>query len=168
VPEAWLTRCAINWARNACRGDRRRQHRERCFADLASAADSGETTASPSGLLPEFCLLSAELLGQVREAMRLAGLTPVQARLLEDYYLRGTRIIDLASASARSPNAVRQELWSLRQRLRAALTQQMGWDAAEMADYIVLLAAARRRSGSVRPARFSVSGSGASGHSPPP
>jgi DNA-directed RNA polymerase specialized sigma24 family protein len=158
VPEAWLLRCAINWTKNACRAQRRRRHHECSFAELTPDAIAqdvvgafGVRSAAATSLeiLPEFWLWRAELLAQVHEAMRLAGLTAAQRRLLDDYYLRGAQSADLAAASARTANAVRQELWSLRQRLRAALTQQMGWDTEEVEDYLLLLGAVRRRTGNI-------------------
>jgi DNA-directed RNA polymerase specialized sigma24 family protein len=159
VPEAWLARCAANWAKNSHRGWRRRLYRERCFADCGGGAGGDDSTgpaagegmgAPPPETLPELLLLRAELLGLIREAARRACLTAAQERLIEDYYLRGARSADLALASDRTQNAVRQELWSLRRRLREVLTGQMGWDAAEVADYLALFDGARRAAGSGR------------------
>jgi hypothetical protein len=118
--------------------------------ERAGAIPSGADTVAAGDLSPELRLWRAELLREIRQAMQMAGLSAAQQRLLEDCHLRGASIPDLARGSSRTPNAVRQELWALRRRLRAALIQEMGWEDADVGEYRLLFAAVRRRTGIAR------------------
>lgn len=129
VSEAWLRRCADNFARNVLRRGRRISRRELPWPERKS--DDGESRAwegPATGETPETRLLREEVGRQVWEAVR--RLTPAQQDLFERHFLRGVSVGEMAEALGRSPHAVSQALLTLRIRLRGILVRQ-GLDEEE-------------------------------------
>lgn len=128
VTEAWLHRCAFNWAHNELRHTRRLRFHEALWADPTAAATPGAVSDSPETLL-----IRAEL--HARIAAVVARLLPGQRTLFVRHYHQGQAAAEIAAALGRTPNAVRQALWALRHRLRV-LFEEAGLDEEESAQYL--------------------------------
>ena len=136
---AWLRRCAANFAHNARRASLRRGRRERPWPQIAPAEGSWpQAWDGPGGpATVEADLLRGEFWQRIHAAT--AQLPPAARDLFTRHFVELASVQELAAASGRTPNAVRQALWALRRRLRALLEAQ-GLNEAEARDYLQALA----------------------------
>lgn len=132
--EAWLRRCAGNFARNARRRDVRLSRRERVWPEWRDDEGEGPSwePAAPQES-PEARLLRGELARRIETAVR--HLTPAQRELFERILVDGEPVGEVAASLGRTPHAVSQSLLTLRQRLRAQLERQ-GLDERDVREYL--------------------------------
>lgn len=135
--DAWILRCADNWVKNSGRRLRREHHHAIPWPEWTDEALECVPADIPS---PEFSTLHQEL--KERLAAAVAWLPVSQREIYICFFEQHQSIQQLATASRRTPNAVRQALWVLRRRLRAILTEQ-GFDEEEAMEYLSDLATAR-------------------------
>jgi DNA-directed RNA polymerase specialized sigma24 family protein len=129
VVEAWLLRCAANFAHNFRRRGWRIAARELPWPERENsdgARSPWEGPADPN--TPELLLLRTELERQVQASV--GRLTSMQQDLFERHVLREESLQEIAQALGRSPHALSQALLTLRRRLRGLLERQ-GVDEAE-------------------------------------
>ena len=134
MPDAWLFKCADNWVMKASRSERRKRLREQplVFETIFSDEDLCVLLEIHSPLpSPEASALHAELIHRILHSV--ASLAPVQQELFKRHFLEDETVGELAQDSDRTPNAIYQAIWSLRQRLsllldRAGLSRQEAWD----------------------------------------
>lgn len=132
--EAWLRRCAGNFARNVHRRDVRLSQRERVWPEWRD--DEGEGPDwEPVALqeTPEARLLRSELAQRIEAAAR--RLTPAQRELFERILVDEESVGEVAASLGRTPHAVSQALLTLRQRLRGLLERQ-GLDERAVEEYL--------------------------------
>ena len=124
-PESWLYRCAENWVHNEWRRQRRQAYRE-------SLVLLNET---PSYRADDYMtsLLRQEFFDRL--FMGVFILSPANQRLFVSFYLMDHSCQEIADATGRTENAIRQALWALRVRLRKILETQ-GLTEAEASDYL--------------------------------
>lgn len=138
VSEAWLRRCADNFARNVRRHWTRVHRWEARWPDWAGPEGERQDWDCPDGDAnsnPEVRLLREELLGRIHAAAQ--QLTPAQQFLFERYFLDDASIPSLAAATGQTPHAISQSLSNIRKRLRAILERQ-GLDEQVAREYIQL------------------------------
>lgn len=136
VSEAWLRRCADNFARNVRRHWTHVHRWEAPWPEWAGPDGERQAWDCPDGGAdPEARLLRDELLGRIQAAAR--RLTPAQQFLFEAYFLDEASIPALAAATGQTPHAVSQSLSNIRRRLRAILERQ-GLDERVAREYIHL------------------------------
>ena len=133
--EAWFFRCAANWVRNELRRQRRQNYHEGSSA-LVEGEEQESLLSNHDPLLP---LLQREL--SVRLFLCVSFLSDADQSLFAHFYLLEQSSKEIAQATGRTDNAVRQALWMLRRRLRARLEKQ-GLTEAESLDYLRLLTVA--------------------------
>ena len=135
--EAWLFRCADNWAINAYRY--RKYHSQREISLIRAPSQKAGPVAweipdvQPP---PDIGLIREEFRRRVRTAVVL--LPPAQKALYVAYYVHDKSIAELARSSHRTVNAVRLALWDLRRRMRRLL-ELGGLNAQEANDYLYRL-----------------------------
>jgi len=134
LPEAWLRRCADNFAKNMRRQRSRIHRHEAPWPEWAGSEGDSHTWDCPAvDDTPEESLLRQELARRIRQATK--QLTPSQQLLFEHHYVEGASVTRLAEGTGQTPHAVSQSLFNIRKRLRAILERQgLGEDAAR--DYL--------------------------------
>lgn len=136
-PEAWLCRCALNYAKNFRRTITRRQSHEQGWPGAVDREGSHPLwDCADSAPLLESGLLRIEFWQQVEAA--IAQLEPAPRELFIRHHLCGESIHSLATSTGRTVPAIKQALLRARRRLRAVLERDgMGEEAAR--DYLALL-----------------------------
>lgn len=136
-PDAWLRRCALNYAKNFRRALARRQSHERCWPEAVGCDGSHPIRDCPDiAPMLEAGLLRGEFWQRVEAA--IARLEPAARELFIRHHLQGESIQSLATSTGRAAPAIKQALLRARRRLRAALERD-GFDKAAACDYLALL-----------------------------
>jgi len=138
--DAWIAWCADNWARNVHRNLRRLRHRETRWQTQGSDDRLIDVQVAGRDPSPEYYVLQRELQNRISCAVALLSTTQREIYVLR--FVHNRSVQELAVASRRTPNAVRQALWALRKRLRAILEEQ-GFDVEEAGQYLCDISASR-------------------------
>ncbi|MCW3051186.1 MAG: hypothetical protein JWN14_356 [Chthonomonadales bacterium] len=129
---AWLARSADNWMKNCLRARARRRRREAAWSEPNEDDLPGSTPLAEDSL-PDVSALREEFHARVRAGVAL--LTPSHQALFDCYVEHGDSASEVAHASGRTANAVRQAVWAMRRHLRQILSEA-GFDEAEVRDYL--------------------------------
>lgn len=131
--DAWLARCAANWARNVLRARRRRLRREVSLSEPALEQTPSVSPQAGSLFVP---LLQQELVARI--CLPLTVLSPTHFVLLLPTLHIG--VPPLRATVFATPNARRQALWRVRRKVRSLLMEG-GIGEEEARDYLHLLLA---------------------------
>lgn len=135
--DAWLHRCARNYARDFCRARLCWQNHEAAWPEAARAGSLCLLWDCPDGAPSvEAGLLRKEFCERVTAAV--ARLEPAPREMLVRHHLHGECIQEIATASGRTPAAVKQALFRARNQLRALL-QRQGFDETELCEYLAAI-----------------------------
>lgn len=123
---AYLHRCARNYVSNCLRATRRRQQRERCYAEHNTAGAVCIAAFPAPG--PRTLILRKALWEQVFAMLK--QFTPEQRDLFVRYHVRQQSLSDLAERTGRTLPATSQALYHIHRRLSRLLLAQ-GWSGED-------------------------------------
>lgn len=133
--DTWLTKCADNCAINALKSRRLLALRQISLDDGAATATIGGSTC-PLVLTPSGAVLTDELMARIKASAVL--LQPSQQELFARRFVHEEPIEEIARATGRSRDAVRQALSGIRRQVRKHLLA-CGMDEAEARQYLAEL-----------------------------
>lgn len=126
--EAWLHRCAKNFACNSIRSKIRRMQRERDYEanSLSRQIPLSVTALREAG--PRTITLRKSLLIQLSEALK--SFTHEQQALFEEFHVRQRTFAEISELTGRNAHSLAQSLYNIHKRLARTLLAQ-GWTAEE-------------------------------------